>query len=119
MTYDFSATHKLHRSFASLRITTGNLFENPALGGRAQRIQSLFAARFTVNAHNRFCPGQPVADPGSIAEHQLQSVLANDLANLVSAKFAQIRLQLFSELRLHLRRQSEVLALGKERTNLV
>src|SRR3954471_7335456 len=32
------------------------LFENPVLGGRAQRIQSLFAACFAINAHNRFCP---------------------------------------------------------------
>src|SRR3954453_11677912 len=95
-------------------MTTRDLFENPVLGSRAQRIQSLFAACFAINAHNRFCPGQPVADPGSITEYQLQSVLANDLANLVPAKLARIRLQLFSELRLHLRRQSEVLALGKK-----
>ena len=42
--------------------------------------RAFFAARFRVHAHHRLGPRQPVANPRAVAEHQLQSVGADDLA---------------------------------------
>src|SRR5437763_13359876 len=107
------------RLMRNRRFTEKPLLEDPILGGSAQLLQPSLTPRFAIDANNWLRSRQAVADPRSIAEDELQSVLTNDVANLMPAKLVRIGLQLFSELRPHLRRQSEVLPLRKERTNLV
>src|SRR5580698_4181802 len=55
--------------------------ENPMLRRRAQLLQTFFAARFGVDPHHRLGSRQSVANPRPVAEHQLQSVGAHDLAD--------------------------------------
>ena len=90
------------------------LIKDPALGRNAQFFKAFLASCFAVNADNRLCSRQAIADPGPIVEQKLQTVCSNNLADRVSAKIARIGLQLFSELRFDLRGQSEVLPLRKE-----
>src|SRR2546421_6066653 len=94
-------------------------FENPILRRRAQLLQALFAARLGVDAHDRLSSRQPVADPGTVAEYQLQPVGANHAVNRVAAELPRIGLQLLSELGFDLGRQAEVLPFRIEGTNLV
>src|ERR1700676_83706 len=71
----------LEKGFTIKKILKTVLLENPMLCRRAQRLQPLLTARLRIDAHHRFGPRQPVADPRPVAEHQLQSVGANHLAH--------------------------------------
>src|SRR2546421_12843876 len=93
------------------------LFEYPLLGGSAQFLQALGAGGFGVNSDHWFRPREPVTHPRPICKHQLESVGAYNIFNLVSEEFRALAPQLFSELLLHLRRQAEVLPFGIEGTN--
>src|ERR1039458_3150202 len=84
------------------------------LRGRAQLLQTFLTARFRVDADYGLGSRQPAADPRAVAEQQLQSVGADDLADRVPAELARIGPQLLSELRLDLGRQAEVLRFGIE-----
>src|SRR5258708_38706938 len=84
--------------------------ENPLFGGRAQFLHSSFVARLGVNPDHRLGSRQAVAHPGTVVEHQLQSIGAHHFTNLAAREFPRIRSQLLSELLLHLRRQAEVLS---------
>src|SRR5579864_298245 len=107
------------RSIPNRRFNENLLFENPILRSCAQLLESFFAARLAVHANHRFRPRQAVTDPRSVVQYQLQAVFADHFANFMSEELVRIGLQLLSELCLDLRRQSEVLPLRKERTNLV
>src|SRR5580704_2031221 len=95
------------------------LLENPLLGRRAQLLQTLLAPRLGIHPHHWLGPGKPIANPRVITENQLQPVLADNFADLVSAELPRGGPQLLSELLHHIRRQAEVFTLRIIGTNLV
>src|SRR5215472_1969366 len=93
--------------------------ENPLFCSRRQLLQVWFRPGLRIDAHNRLRARRSIADPGSISEHQFQSVLADNFAHPASGKFNWISRQLSSELLSHLRRQAKVFTLRVKGTNFV
>src|SRR6202162_5041851 len=95
------------------------LLENPLLGRRAQLLQTVLGPRLGIHPDHWLGPGKPIAYPRAIIENQLQPVLADNFADLVSAELPRVGPQLLSELLLHIRRQAEVFTPRIIGTNLV
>src|SRR5258708_39440846 len=85
-------------------------FENPMLGSRAQFLQASFVACLGVNPDHRLGSRQSVAHPGTVVEHQLQSIGAHRFTNLAAREFPRIPSQLLSELLLDLPRPATCLS---------
>src|SRR6201987_3237149 len=96
----------------------GNLLQHPVFGRVAQRFLLVLLPRLGVDANHRLGSAQPVADPGTIIENQLQAVRPNNLRHLVRPERLWISLYLLDKFFLHFGRKAEILAIGIKLPNL-
>src|SRR5205814_4704673 len=102
------ATARISRS----RSIVSPLRKDPFLRRCRQLRAVCFRTRFRVCPDDRFGAAEPVADPRTVGEHELQPVRTDDARHFPAGKLARLLLQLLSKLRFHLGRQSEVLPFG-------